>query len=360
MNENVRERKYSLDLLRILCCIAILLYHLPFENEAIKTVLFIFGTPPLSLFFMLTGYFGNSPNPGEESIYPYYKKKIVHIGMPLFLFTIFYGYIYFQHLSDIFCKEGFDFIFAGIRQSFLGVFAGPSINQMWFLYDVLAIYIIWPFVKVGLDAIKDKGQRKLLYLIVILQAFITFYYLKKGVLPYYSGVIYLNGWLLYPILGYMSRGDWMKRYDRFLWVAGPICTAFDIYMAITEKFLGGNVDVFTFSPITMIAMVFWFRLFLSMKIKESKLLQYLSERTFTVYLLGAFTTLKVDQFITNEILKTTLGGLFVTILILSVVTFLLAAVLDFVLMKNLEKLCFFVISKVEDLIGLLRKKLKKA
>ena len=359
MEKVVRARNYSLDLLRILCCIAILIYHLPFENESLKSITYIFATPALALFFMFTGFFGSSPNPAEKSVYPYYKNKFVHIGMPLFIFTIFYGYIYFQHFSDIFCKEGMNFIFAGIRQSFLGIFAGPNINQLWFMYDVLAIYIIWPFIKVGLDALGDRGQRKLLYLIVLLQIFISLYYLKKGIEPYLSGVIYLNGWVIYPLLGYMANKKWIERYDRTLWVLGPCCVILNIYMAISEKLLGSNVDVFTFSPITIIQSLFFFRAFLHMNVKENKLLKYLSERTFTAYLLGAFTTMKVDQFITNEFLKTTLPGMIVTILVLTVVTFALAAVLDFILIENIEKLCYFVLDKIEYGIEKLHKKANK-
>ncbi|MCQ2535625.1 MAG: acyltransferase [Lachnospiraceae bacterium] len=357
--ETVKSRNYSLDLLRILCCIAILIYHLPFENEALKSVTYIFSTPALAIFFMFAGFFGSAPNPGDSAIYPYYKKKFVHIGMPLFLFTIFYGYIYFQQLKDIFCKEGINYILAGIKQSFLGVFAGPNINQMWFMYDILAVYIIWPFIKVGLDGLKDKGQRKLLYLIALLQLFISLYFLKKGILPYYSAVIYLNGWLIYPLLGYMAKKDWIKRYDKFLWVAGPICLVFNIYMAITEKLLGGNVEVFTFSPVTIIQSLFIFRLFLGFNLKPSKILKYLSERTFTAYLLGAFTTMKVDQVINNEFIKTTLPGMLIIIVILTVVTFALASVLDEILLKNLEKACFFVIDKIESLAEILKKKVKK-
>jgi len=358
METTVKNRNYSLDLLRILCCIAILIYHLPFENEMLKSVTYIFATPALALFFMFTGYFGSCPNPGETGVYSYYKKKFIHIGMPLVLFTIFYGYIYFQHLGDIFCRDGFNFIFAGIRQSVLGIFAGPNINQLWFMYDILAIYIIWPFVKTGLDALSDKGQRKLLYLIVLIQLFITFYYLKKGILPYMSGVIYLNGWIIYPILGYMASKKWIERYDKFLWIAGPLCVLLNIYMAISEKILGSNVDVYSFSAITIIQSLFFVRLFLNMKIKGNKILKYLSERTFTAYLIGAFTTLKVDQFITNDFFKTTLPGMIVIIVILSIVTFALASVLDFVLFKNLEKLCFFIVGKIEIPIGKFKQTIK--
>lgn len=357
--ETVKSRNYSLDLLRILCCIAILIYHLHFDNEAIKSVTYIFSTPALAIFFMFTGFFGSSPNPGEAAIYPYYKKKFVHIGMPLFLFTVFYGYIYFQRLQDILCKEGIRFILDGIRQSALGIFAGPNINQMWFVYDVLAIYTIWPFVKAGLDGLKDKGQRKLLYLMVLLQLFISLYFMKKGMLPYYSAVIYLNGWLIYPLLGYVSKKDWIKRYDKFLWIAGPICLIANCYMAISEKFLCKNPEVFSFSPLTIIQSLFIFRLFLGFNIKPNKVLKYLSERTFTAYLLGAFTTMKIEQMVSGDFMKTTLPGLLITIVILTVVTFALAAVLDEILLKNLEKACFFVIDKIESLAEILKKKVKK-
>ena len=226
------------------------------------------------------------------------------------------------------------------------------------MYDILAIYIVWPFVKVGLDALKDKGQRKLLYLIVLIQLFIALYYLKKGDLPYLSAVIYLNGWLIYPLLGYMLNKKWIERYDKFLWIAGPVCVALDIYMAISEKIFAGNADVFTFSPITIIQGLFFFRLFLRMNIKESKVIKYLSERTFTAYLVGAFTTMKVEQY-SSEFMRTTLGGMIITIIVLTVVTFALASALDYILLKNIEKLCFLILDKIENAVKILHKKTKK-
>ena len=96
MNKTVKQRDVSLDLIRIMACIMVIMMHSPIP-EANANAYFLSGlsyltAPCIGLFFMVSGaLLLPSPNASKtEAALPFLQKRLKRVLMPTLVWTLFY------------------------------------------------------------------------------------------------------------------------------------------------------------------------------------------------------------------------------------------------------------------------------
>lgn len=153
---NVNDRLCNIDLLKIICCISVIIIHVSanyindinnYKNEMFYiNLLNCMTRSAVPCFVMISGYFAIA-NKKEENYITFYKKKLKTIIIPMFIFTLSY-----------FIIEIFNMLLGNSKKSIMGLFTslmtGKLEYHMWYLYMIIFIYIITPIlwqikVKVG-------------------------------------------------------------------------------------------------------------------------------------------------------------------------------------------------------------------
>ncbi len=199
-------RAFSIFLVILLHCICD--YYANTENVG-KALWFILsyvnelsriGVP---LFFMISGYLILSKD--ITDIKEFYKKRFLKIGIPFILYDILY-YIYMNLSSEnSITISGFfkDLVNCG------------SAYHLWFVYSILILYLIMPFLQI---IVKNCDMKKLILLFVI-SIFQTS--IRPLINSLLNGSFYVfisddgfNGYIGYVLLGYILGTYQFKNYTK--------------------------------------------------------------------------------------------------------------------------------------------------
>ena len=186
-----KEYFKNIDLLKSIACILVIINHtssyllinenyLPFYK--IEFVLCRIAVP---IFIMCTGYLMCTKELKGKDI----LKKILKVFIPLFLLS---GLIYFLQHKTI------DFLFL---QNFI---ATPIIEPFWYIYMLIGLYLIMPFLNYITKNASTKEHIFLISVILIIPALLKLFSLEFSAywglaIPTYSIGYYLMGSLFYKI-----------------------------------------------------------------------------------------------------------------------------------------------------------------
>lgn len=225
---------YELDFIRALAALLVIMMHSVIETYApsvsigdpgyftLKMVLAI-SLVCNALYIMLSGALLLQPK--EESIKDFYKKRLTKVLIP----TISYYLLYmFQGYPKEVFKDG---IWSGLKEIGLGLLTSRPqyMLHMWFIYAILGLYILAPFLRIMISHI-TQGQ----LLGLIIAGFVCD--ILASTLPYFSlsfGIeTPLASWMGVFLLGYYMTTEHAKRYYKLfmgLGVLGLIITCFSVY-----------------------------------------------------------------------------------------------------------------------------------
>ncbi len=201
------ERNYSIDTLRTICATSIVLLHS--SNSYLETGLaanrydffYIIDSCcriSVPIFVLISGRFllGRI-----EPIGVALKRRFSKILIPI----IFWSFLYllYQSLGNRIINGNFNFTELGIK-----LIKGKPFDHLWFLYMILGLYFIAPFLNFSLPHISRKGLFKLAFSFTVLGVFLTVYDLifNNNVFFALTSVKFL-GFFLY---GYLMKD--MKEY----------------------------------------------------------------------------------------------------------------------------------------------------
>ncbi len=256
MREMIKERVKYCDSLKAISIILVVLIHI----LAVYRDLYLgighmvyyfllsfadsFTRIAVPMFFMITGIFMLS-KPPEKSYKIYLKKRLPKLIIPLIVFSIVY-YIY-------------ENIEAGENLSILNFFqlltsSGDVRYHFWFMYEIIKIYLLLPFLEIMIKNISKNALRNLIILIFIIGNFISFI----------SGItnrldINLFGGLSFSrtamCINYLFLGYYLYKYPvnkkvKILIYIGAILSI--IILPIADLFLVGDVRNDQFFVITSI------------------------------------------------------------------------------------------------------------
>ena len=214
----MRERMTYLDCLR---CLAIFLVILLHTLVPVVTNAGVYGVPSwklcvaldaftrvgVPLFFMLSGYLMLSRE-GTRQFAAFYRKNLPKLGIPLVVWNLIY---YGGNLLT----RGETF---RLRDFLAGLLNQGHSYHMWFVYTLLGIYLLCPFLKRMTEGC--TGNQLLLLVGIIL--------LPTAVQPMLNLAVYIHlfGPLMEGYLGYFLLGYWLggqkltPRARRLLYLLG--------------------------------------------------------------------------------------------------------------------------------------------
>lgn len=213
MEQTLRQRNRSLDVLRGLACLCIILIHKPFPGSfASLTIPFTRGAVPF--FFLVSGYFAYRETK-EEGV-RMAKRRVRHMAFLCLAVTALY-LLYFFWLFDFQIGEALnsmqlDSAEVWLRFLCLNDLSGffSIIGPFWFLYALLYVYLlVWGAEKLGI-------LKKMQFLWPILLCMVFFcaeiYPLVWGkeIKNYYYRNFLIEG------MGFFLLGHWFRRREDLL------------------------------------------------------------------------------------------------------------------------------------------------
>ena len=198
--------------------------------------------------------------------------------------------------------------------------------HMWYLYTMIALYLIIPVIR---PFVKQNPKKEINILLVILIVFLSVLPFVTGILDIGSG-FYIPVQTIYPMYLIMGYYLYNKYFDSqsiiYLCLTGYMTgiTVFTlIYINAGNETLKGLVNSYSF-PITIIGAVGMFMLILNNK-HENKLLTLIDDNSFGIYLMHMiplkilFTKVLTKENINPVMIIVTAGAAFLSSLIITAV-----------------------------------------
>ena len=287
------EHENNISVLRILAFIMVIAIHVSSfyvinyaHNDGIEFIIGnlwdSFSRPAVPIFVMICGKYALD-NQNNSSILKYYKK----IFKRIYLITFLYSFLY--TIYKYFFMEKYT-----VKNLLNHWLAGEPFYHLWYLYMMIGIYLLVPFLiklknKIGEKKFRSLGI-KLLFLSFIIVLFRDFSELSNiTILKYYwklNQFKFIN-YLGYFILGYSLRNIKLeiKKGIIFSLVSGIV-----LFLTV-QIFKAENEIIHDYNyPWVVIYSIFLYLTFLQLKIKKNKIL-VLDKYTFEVYLIHAFILL---------------------------------------------------------------------
>lgn len=253
------------------------------------------------VFFMLSGALLLNLK-REDPIGEFLKRRLTKVVVPL----VFWSGIYLFY--KIF-EQGESYTVKGMLILFL---TDDVYYHLWFLYVIIGLYIMAPFLKI---LVKNMDQKTYLY-------FLGLWFFFAGLLPFvqkmYDFEPALVAGLFQPYIGYFLLGAYLVRYPLPKKALGPLfgltiiaylATVYGTHNLTEQK---GELDEFYYEhyrPTQMIITVFIFSLFqhLGPRIKPNAVITQLSLATLGIYVIHPLVQFYLNKFF--HINETTVNAL---------------------------------------------------
>ncbi|SET10957.1 acyltransferase [Prevotella sp. kh1p2] len=194
----MKERLYSLDIIRGVACMMVVLMHAPLPSKDATSFVVasttFFSEPCIGLFFMLSGYL---VLPVRKDVFIFLSERLHRILFPTLIWTFIYligfGIIFHDDIVKVILSIPFQRQGSGI---------------LWFMYVLMGLYILAPIISPWLEKARKREILFVLSLWCITLCFpllSPFLYLPEGtwgMLYYYSGYA-----------GYFLLGYYIKKYE---------------------------------------------------------------------------------------------------------------------------------------------------
>jgi surface polysaccharide O-acyltransferase-like enzyme len=260
----MRERNLSLDVIRCIACIMVVIMHAPIPGIGtsgwLLSAISFLTAPCIGLFIMLSG---SLLLPIQEPVNEFMNKRIKKVFFPTLFWSLFYIVV-----GYIMTERRFEAV-AFLKQLFSIPFSAQGNGVMWFMYMIGGLYLATPILSAWVKT-ASKCQLRF-YLILwgitllypILQEFVHIDQSKAGILFYFSGYV-----------GYYLLGYYLKRYVRNIrriWIF--LLFLMPISVAVIFKLFHVNVDFYEFFWYLSIFVVMmssaWYLLITSSNISRS-------------------------------------------------------------------------------------------
>lgn len=338
------KRNTSLDALRALACLFVIIIHVSadfvvdFMNDN-SNFQFTAGNffdslarTSVPLFIMLSGAFLLSNKRNLDYI-PFYKKTFLKIGIPTLIWSSFYivfGIIYGPKLAQI---KGREFSILSLFQNW---FYGVPYYHLWYLYSISGLYVVTPILIKLISKINPLRFFILSLLILILDIIIA----------YNHSFFWTFDFILY--LGYFMLGFSLKRYfdQNKISIKLPLffsILSFGLIFGLSEYFVRYNLynkSLYFYkflSPFVATGAASIFILFINLKF-EKEYFQYLSQHSFNIYLIHPFVLAFFQHF--YEVARWKDFNAFIYIPLVSLLVFYISLIISRLIFKSCEKIKF--------------------
>ena len=177
--------------------------------------------------------------PRQESLRDFYRKRFQKVIFPFLFWSVLY----------ILSKESFaDYTFVNAVKAIVKIIlTRPAEYHLWFMYELLAIYLFTPVLRVFVN---NANEEQLWYLMAIwflfgpVQRFLEFQFQFELIVD----LGYLTGYVGYFLLGYLLTR--IRITKTMLWAAAAVYVGLGVYTGyvtyIYTDFAGKLVDYFQY------------------------------------------------------------------------------------------------------------------
>ncbi|SCZ77018.1 acyltransferase [Pseudobutyrivibrio xylanivorans] len=165
----------------------------------------------------------------DESVFTFYKKRLLRIAIPLVVYYLWYLWQY-EKIGVLTWKEiAYKILSADVYTD--------NVPHFWLVYEIVAIYVAVPFLRIMLKNMSYTMLTQLVTITYVLSIFMKFFPNQIGT------IIPLSGWCGVAIIGYWYSREESRNLDTLMIVAGvlvSILTYFKIdpNMAYQESMTG--------------------------------------------------------------------------------------------------------------------------
>jgi surface polysaccharide O-acyltransferase-like enzyme len=215
IKSSVKERNFSLDLLRIIACLLVMWQHASEFFYIDPNIQLLPGVGPyhlawlnslsrccIGLFVMISGYF-LLPMKGTSG--KFYKKHFARILIPFIIWCVAYAvyYVFYRGDSLSTCL---------INIAHIPVNFGTEVGHLWFIYMLAGIYLIVPIISPWIERC-SKREMQIFLGIWLLTTLIPYIHL---IFPAILGECSWNDtptlYYFTGFIGYFVLGNYIKRY----------------------------------------------------------------------------------------------------------------------------------------------------
>lgn len=247
MLKNKREHIYYFDYLRIIAAISVIYMHvaaLPLRDEInmqwqMMNICTSFAFTAVPLFFMISGYLLLS-DPKTKDITILLKKRIPRLIIPLAGWTIV------AVLWLAFSETGLTV--HAVAKQLVSALNTPVMIHFWYMYTIIALYLISPFLYGAIQSLERKGHIYVLILIGLVSFRTILYTILPDSLDRFVNIDFINkieffsGHLCTFILGYYL-GSCKRKVPNWILVTGSAVTL--CIIIVGTSFLSGKVGTYT-------------------------------------------------------------------------------------------------------------------
>ena len=249
--------------------------------------------PYIAIFIFISGYFYKEEK--EDNVFSYIFYKFKKLMIPFFIINLIYGII-----VNIFKSAGI--INFGEEVNLFTLFVQPFINNnqfvfnfpAWFVPTLFLTYVFYVNIHKVYRKIKFNNEVVLLIFFIILQVVSVYYQKLTSQYTYIISLFRIMFFLPFFQFGYIYKQKWQK-YDDKIPTIPYLIILFTINYIAYKKFGDLNYDMHEFSGFksnililptitSFIGILFYTRIarVLSKWIGESKIINYISNSTFSI------------------------------------------------------------------------------
>lgn len=347
----IKERKTYIDYFRVFACMLVLCVHvkdlvLTWSDNTILLSNLITNISNLGVpcFFALTGM--TILHKKYNSLKEYYLKRFIVVVTPF----LFYSYAYYCAYNINEYKGILEFILIAIKSipnGLLAIIQGEQAYHLWFVYSIIGIYIILPFIKAMLNN-SDIKYQKLLFILLI-------GYIILKTIPGLLGIsIKIDEFIFgsnikYVLFGYFITCDWFKEYLKPSIIIGAISLILNLIIKCNFENISSYFEILNdFELIGLIGLFIindnkvacW---------KSKNIINIISKETYGIYLVHPIVIQYTSKYYiyTNHVINTNLKILFYLFIGL-VITFFCSFILSWIINKLLIKPCTNLILKIRN------------
>lgn len=333
-----RERDINMDLLRIFSCFCIIGLHVSgqIENPLLWRSIQAFVRPALWVFMALSGYYilSRPINKWRE----FWFKHITGLVIPF----IIYVYLYHVYYDKTF-----------LHYDIIGLLKGDPIGHLWYVYTLIVLYIISPFLQKMLNALNQKQIVCLLFIMLFTSRSIDIYTALGKEFGFPVALI-TDCSLFFLILGYYLH-EYPIKNKKIIFILGILNIFLCIY-ALSNSILVNHIC--ELSVVMTIGVIFYFTVFkcingwnISSKLK--KVIGFISGRTYGIYLIHILILQIINEkqiWLLEGKVGRQIWYFLIRCLAIFVVGGVCATILDLTICKALKNILFKVYDKSIQLV----------
>jgi len=223
-----RQHIYYFDYLRIIACVSVIFMHTAAGflrgtlcgQWHVTNIITNFAFTAVPLFFMMSGYLLISSEKTLD-VTVLFKKRLPRLVVPLAFWTVV------AVLWNMFMARSFTV--SGFVDRIVSSFANPAAVHFWYMYTLIAVYLISPVVAGGIRALDKKGR----ILVFALCAAVSVKYMIQCILPtpldkyvefdVVNKMSFFSGYFCLFVMGYFL-GDLKKKIPAYILVPVALVT----------------------------------------------------------------------------------------------------------------------------------------